>query len=47
MHLHISQKIVIPLVSPQFQSNQAQRECVAEYGNGAYIRITTKLTVTI
>ena len=47
MHLHISKKIVISLVSPQFKSNRAQRECIAEYTNGAYIRISNKLTMTI
>ena len=47
MHLHISKKIVISLVSPLVKSNRAQRECIAEYTNGAYIRISNKLTVTI
>ena len=45
IHLHISQKLFIPPVSPLFESNRAQRECSAEYPNGAYIRIINKLTV--
>ena len=47
MHLDISKKIVIALTSPQFKSSLALRECDAETQNEAYIRISSRFTVTV
>ena len=43
MHLHISQKIVIPLVSPKSKSYRAQREDSQNCWVTLYIRISTKI----
>ena len=43
MYLHISPKIVIPLVSPLFKSNRAQREGSQNIEETLYIRISTNI----
>ena len=47
MYIDISQKIVIALISAPFKSSMVLCESGAETRNEAYIRISTKLTVTI
>ena len=46
MHLDISQKIVIALISAPFKSSLVLCESGAETRNEAYIRISTKIKLT-